>query len=300
MRKRPLISIVTATYNRADVLRYTLASVARSTFADWEHLVIGDGCTDDTADVVAAAGDPRVRFHNLPANFGEQSAANNAGTAIARGEYVAYLNHDDLWWPDHLETVLDGLRGAGADLACTPVLAIAPDGRYRLLGARRGPYDPTVAVPASSWLVRRELIVGLGGWRPYHRCYTYPSHDLLWRAWRAGADIRVLPRVTVFALLSGERRGVYARREHDENRACFERMCSDSGFREHALLAAALTASSPRDDTTWLARGVRRVLDHLDIPPSGLRLALKYRGKGGFIHELRRRRGLHRLARPRR
>ena len=146
----PLISIVTATYNRSSVLRYALASVRRSTRADWEHLVIGDGCTDDTADVVAEAADPRVRFHNLPANFGEQSAANNKGFELARGRYVAYLNHDDLWFPDHLETLVTAIEGTGADLAYTPVLVLAPDQRNYLLGAGGDRYDPTVAVPASS------------------------------------------------------------------------------------------------------------------------------------------------------
>ena len=58
----PLVSIITATYNRSNVLGYTLRSVQRSTVADWEHLVIGDACTDDTARVVAGLGDPRVRF----------------------------------------------------------------------------------------------------------------------------------------------------------------------------------------------------------------------------------------------
>ena len=75
----PLVSIITATYNRSNVLAYTLRSALRSTVADWEHLVIGDACTDDTALVVAGLGDARVRFHNLAENFGEQSGPNNAG-----------------------------------------------------------------------------------------------------------------------------------------------------------------------------------------------------------------------------
>ena len=69
----PLVSIITATYNRSNVLEYALRSALRSTVADWEHLVIGDACTDDSADVVARLGDARLSFHNLPANFSEQA-----------------------------------------------------------------------------------------------------------------------------------------------------------------------------------------------------------------------------------
>ena len=106
----PLVSIITATHNRSNVLAYTLESVQRSTVADWEHLVIGDACTDDTALVTAGLGDARVRFHNLAENFGEQSGPNNAGFALSRGSYIAYLNHDDLWFPDHLELQLGTVR----------------------------------------------------------------------------------------------------------------------------------------------------------------------------------------------
>lgn len=298
----PLVSIITATYNRSNVLGYTLRSVQRSTVADWEHLVIGDACTDDTALVVAGLGDARVRFHNLAENFGEQSAPNNAGFALSRGPYVAYLSHDDLWFPDHLETVLGAMRETGADLVCTPVLAVGPDGRHQLLGALPGEhYEPTAAVPASSWLVRRELVAELGGWRPYHRCYTYPSHDFLWRAWRAGKHIRVIPRVTVLAVLSGARTNVYATRAFVENRTWFERMVAEPDLRERALpdvaLAGAARAGAPSGlaPIVWLKKAARRVLTALDIPPSGLRLFLRYRGKGGVIHDLRRRRGLGRL-----
>ncbi len=293
----PLVSIITATYNRSNVLRYAIESVRRSTMPDWEHLVIGDGCTDDTAEVVAGAGDPRVSFHNLPENFGEQSAPNNAGFERARGQYVAYLNHDDLWFPDHLETLVAAIRDTGADLVYTPILALAPDGADYLLGAVAGErYDPAAAVPASSWLVRREALAELGGWRPYHRCYTYPSHDLLWRAWRAGRAIRMVPRVTVLAILSGTRAGVYATRESHEHEAIFARMGREPGFREARLarvaIAAAARAAAGPAGLRGLRAGLRRVLTALDVPPSGLRLLLRYRKKGGIIHDLRRRRGL--------
>jgi glycosyltransferase involved in cell wall biosynthesis len=98
MNQAPAVSVVTATYNRSNVLRYAVESVLAQSFRDWEIIVIGDACTDDTAAVVASYEDSRIRFTNLERNFGEQSGPNNAGFAISRGRYIAYLNHDDLWF----------------------------------------------------------------------------------------------------------------------------------------------------------------------------------------------------------
>jgi len=67
------VTVLLPTYNWSNVLRYAIASVLRQTFTDFELLVIGDGCTDDSEAVTAEAGDPRVRWINLPANSGHQS-----------------------------------------------------------------------------------------------------------------------------------------------------------------------------------------------------------------------------------
>ena len=81
---RPKISVVIATYNRSRALGHAIESVLRQTFTDWELIVVGDACTDDTAEVVAryAGADPRVRFVNLERHWGEQSAPNNVGRAM--------------------------------------------------------------------------------------------------------------------------------------------------------------------------------------------------------------------------
>src|SRR5437879_999756 len=104
MSESPTVTIVTATYNRSEVLKHAIRSVLGSTLSDWELLVVGDGCTDDTELCVTSFGDPRIRFVNLPKNTGGQSAPNNLGMELARGRYIAFLNHDDLILNHHLET----------------------------------------------------------------------------------------------------------------------------------------------------------------------------------------------------
>ena len=66
------VSVVMATYNRPRALRLAVASVRAQTFTDWELIVVGDACTDETAEVVAGFGDARIRFVNLPVRCGEQ------------------------------------------------------------------------------------------------------------------------------------------------------------------------------------------------------------------------------------
>lgn len=154
---RPAISVITATYNRSNVLRYSIESLLRSEFADWELLVIGDACTDDTEEVVASFSDRRIRFHGLKKNFGEQSGPNNEGFNLARGKYIAYLNHDDLYFPDHLGACLHSLETTHSDLAFaaaaaaarrTPEQLAAHDWRFRLLGvSASGYYEPYLFAP---------------------------------------------------------------------------------------------------------------------------------------------------------
>ena len=179
----PLVSIITATYNRSNVLALAIASVRWQTFRDWEPWVVGDACTDDTEQVVAAFGDPRIHFVNLEQNVGEQSGPNNEGFRRSRGRYIAYLNHDNLWLQDHLEIALCGIEETGADLVFTLVDQVKHEGPNRLVGATQtGRYEPYIYVPASSWFLRRELQEEIGPWRFYRECYEGPPENWLFRA----------------------------------------------------------------------------------------------------------------------
>jgi glycosyltransferase involved in cell wall biosynthesis len=99
----PFFSIVIPTYNRANFIADTLRSVLAQTFAALEILVVDDGSKDNTADVVARFSDARLRY--LVKENGERGAARNYGFARAKGEYVLFLDSDDLFHPTHLATL---------------------------------------------------------------------------------------------------------------------------------------------------------------------------------------------------
>jgi glycosyltransferase involved in cell wall biosynthesis len=97
----PKVSVVIPTYNRSQALRPTIESVLAQAYADWELLLVDDGSTDDTPEVARSYRDPRIRSVRQE-NRGH-AAARNRGLELARGEYLAYLDHDDRWPQEKLQ-----------------------------------------------------------------------------------------------------------------------------------------------------------------------------------------------------
>lgn len=104
----PAVSVVIATYNRGRFLRETIESVLRQRFQDFELIVVDDGSTDNTREILAAYGDRLRWFHQ--ANQGP-SAARNVGIRHARGRWIAIQDSDDLCTPEHLEALFGFANG---------------------------------------------------------------------------------------------------------------------------------------------------------------------------------------------
>jgi glycosyltransferase involved in cell wall biosynthesis len=302
----PRVSIITATYDRANVLRYTIESVLRQTFDDWEMLVVGDACTDDTADVVSSFGDPRIRFVNLAENSGEQATPNNEGVRLSRGELIAFLNHDDLWTPEHLAVCVETLDATGAGFVFPITIAIDHNAMAYLTGVGpRGMYEPQVFVPASSWVMRRDFAESVGPWRPARELFVTPSQEWIFRAWRQGRTLRPIAKATVIAVQSGGRRRSYADRLDADNAHYAALLRNDPGFIPRLMteIALRMTAHGMR---IGIAASIVRVAKNIvcraliaaGIHPASFLNALHHRRKGGFLDFLRRNRGLPPLPRP--
>lgn len=137
----PFFSIVIPTYNRADFIAATLRSVLAQTFTDLEVIVVDDGSKDHTAEVVNPfLADPRL--HYLPKLNEERGKARNYGLACAKGEYVLFLDSDDLFHPIHLATLRQAIEEQQPNFVATKYnfdrnghiapsdLALLPAGHY--------------------------------------------------------------------------------------------------------------------------------------------------------------------------
>jgi len=258
----PRVTIVIPTYNWSAVLPFSIGSVLRQTYADWELLVVGDGCTDDSAEVTAraAAGDARVRWINLPANTGQQSGPNNEGIRQAQGELIAYLGHDDLWMPRHLERLVAAID-AGADIAYAVVEMVLPErAAPRPAPWPLAPYAPGTWVPPSGIAHRRDAALAVGGWRHFRELADDPEVDLLRRLHAAGRTFAFVPRLGAVKLPAALRRDVYRTRPHQEQAAWFERIGADPDL-EPTELARMLVAglAQPPPPLLAMARDLVRV-----------------------------------------
>lgn len=262
----PRVSVVIATYNWSSVLPYSIGSVLRQTCADFEVLVVGDGCTDDSAQVVEAIGDPRVRWFNLPSNTGHQSAPNNEGLRQATGEVIAYLGHDDLWFPHHLEAGLAALDRERADLACSLVACITADGRS-VTPVIPQPRRKLFSIPSGT-IHRRVVTDRVGGWRSYRDLMVTPEIDLFGRAVDAGFRFAMVQRLSVVKFPALWRKDVYRTRPCHEQAGWSERMRNEPDLEAQLLsriiLEDGLTHVAYRD---LVAQATRQTL-HRVLHPS--------------------------------
>jgi len=106
-----MISIVMPTYNRESYLAECIESILAQTYKDFELLVVDDGSTDSTKDLMKyyVEKDSRIRYFEHPSNLGI-SVARNTGVEYARGDYIAVMDSDDLMHPKRLKASLRGLQ----------------------------------------------------------------------------------------------------------------------------------------------------------------------------------------------
>ncbi len=239
----PRFTVVMATYGRGRHILPSVRSVLGQSLAEFELLVVGDACTDETAAVVGAVGDPRVRWLNLPARCGSQSGPNNAGIAAARAGLIAYLGHDDIWEPDHLARHAAIFAGESADFVVSGAIFHLPNGLpgSSVTGLFASDEDLSpYFFPPSSFSHRRAALERIGGWRMPMEIRAPVDEDLLLRAVDAGLDFRSTGAVGVHKFAAGHRYLSYVRQESDEQ----ESMLADLALPGHAGRVAALVAEA--------------------------------------------------------
>jgi hypothetical protein len=313
MTDAPAVSVIIATYNRSYVLRHSIASVLRQDFADFEIIVVGDGCTDDTEEVVRGFADARIRFVNLPENSGAQSAPNNAGIALARGRTIFFLNHDDLYFADHIAASLAFMERSGADIAWSPAVVLhrsglatgRPDPAQDLIvldgAVAGGGFDPRAFIVASTWVVRAEACRAVGPWLDPEATRLSPSQEWLFRAHRQGRRLAYHRNVSVLCVPAGFRKHSYVVRVSPEHERAWSWIMGGDAARAALFECAALEQSANVKYVLDQLRGLqaegrfppaRRLavaaLRRLGVHPMAVERFLDGTPKGGWIAQIRR------------
>jgi glycosyltransferase involved in cell wall biosynthesis len=168
IEKNPQVSVIIPTYNRARIIKEAVDSVLAQDFKHFELIVVDDGSTDNTSDVLAPYGDDVSIF--FQENKGV-SAARNRGIAEASGQFIAFLDSDDLWLPKKLATQVDFFNQTPDALICqTEEVWIRNGIRVNPKKQHKKPsgmiFERSLAlclVSPSAVMMRRELLDSAGG-----------------------------------------------------------------------------------------------------------------------------------------
>lgn len=152
------VTVIVPTYQRAHVLPRALRSVLGQTFKAFELLVVDDGSTDNTASVVEAFRDPRIRYLRQRENAGA-AAARNRGIREARGELISFLDSDDEWLPEKLRSQVELLRRSPPTVGLVYTGARSLDGKGRL----RELHVPTCRGDVRPAMLEANIIHGCSG-----------------------------------------------------------------------------------------------------------------------------------------
>lgn len=241
----PRVSVIIATFNWSKALKLSLTSALQQTVKDIEIIVVGDGCTDDSEQLVTAFNDNRLRWIGLPNNSGSQAMPNNRGIREARADHVAYLGHDDIWHPTHLELLLKTQQNTQADYVYSgAILYGPPDTDIRMVTGfpYRNIPQRTHFAPPTTVMHRHDLAEKIGGWRMNHEV-SYPvDYDFQLRAWDCGAVFAATGRVTAFKFPAAWWRDSYKMRDVSRQQDLLSRINTDPDLIEKELVQVAKAA----------------------------------------------------------
>lgn len=239
MRHRPLFSIILATYNRGHYIIPTIESVLGQTCPDFELIVVGDGCNDATEHVVKSFTSGNIIWRNLAENSGNQSFPNNEGIRNARGCWICYIGHDDIWAPDHLARLAALIESDRPDFSISGCIFYGPEGSgvYYITGL----FENTDAAfqhffPPSSMGHRRDVVDRIGEWRDPRSISIPVDWEFLLCAASAGLRFSSTGRITVHKFAAGHRYLSYLCQSADEQLAVLRSFDQNQDERFHRII----------------------------------------------------------------
>jgi CDP-glycerol glycerophosphotransferase len=192
----PRISVVVPFYNNGDVLADCLQSIASQTFSDLEVIMVDDGSTDDGPRIAAAQAEADPRFTLLTVRNGGPGFARNRGAERASGEFLAFVDGDDMLPPQAYEVLLHTLEKSGSDFVSGNVYRVGPEGirqsalHFRAIkGTRIGTHITRMP----------QLLYDVSVWNKLFRKSFWDSHSLSYPEGMVWEDIQLMTKAHVLA-----------------------------------------------------------------------------------------------------
>ncbi len=220
------VTVVIASYRWPEALRLSLQTALDQTVREIEVIVVEDGRDRSSKKVVEEFGDPRVRWMRLVRNSGSQARPNAVGRRKARAPVVAYLGHDDLWAPDHLETLLDALAREDADIA--HAMTVMPGYPLTHLAGRTPATDREHAPPSSIAHLRDSPRVG--EWPPDARGLLPVDYELMFRSRALGATVAATGVASVLKIPAAWSLHAFRSRDVSQHREIAASLAADPEF----------------------------------------------------------------------
>lgn len=166
MNNPALVSVITPCYNASSTISHTIDSVLKQTYDNWEMLIIDDCSTDESADIIKkyCKEDARIKYFRTENSTGSPSIPRNIGIDNAKGQYVAFLDADDLWLPEKLDMQIKFITVNNYDIVYSFYEKVDYKGERngRIIRTRKKTtYDNilnTNSIPCLTSMLRRDII----------------------------------------------------------------------------------------------------------------------------------------------
>lgn len=182
----PLISVIIPAYNKGDLIKETIESVLLQTYSNYEIIIVDDGSTDNTADTANSIKDDRIKYYYQP-NSGLPARPRNKGVALSNGEYIAFLDHDDLWMNQKLEKQISIIgKDNSIALVSTNAYFIIEDKKTKtplIKDLKSGYFNendflPEIKVIQSTVLMKKSVFIEMNGFNESFDLKAREDYDL--------------------------------------------------------------------------------------------------------------------------
>lgn len=279
----PFVSVIIPTFNRVALLKRTIYSVRSQTFRDFETIVVDDGSTDDTGRWLANQGDLRVLSQE---NKGIATSRNN-GASIAKGEWLAFLDHDDLWDPTKLRVQVQFIE-KNPDVALVAAKHVTIGKRFStpsrpvwVKGDLLVKAYTESFIHTSSVMIKKEVFQAIGGFSPE---YKFADEFDVWLKVARDHVVAYVNQPLVFIRLyesntSHDRLGLRQEthdillKHYDPNRIPLNSFLKTMSDHDISFGRACLKGGNLTGALEWFRQSVRRT----PLRPRSWRYFIKYR-----------------------